>query len=128
MQRECEQCGASSPQTARYCGRCGRAWADEPIRTVTRPTPVMLQWRLLRLRLTRKEVRKLLGEPARIELVERAGIAAAVPGTPTVERWCYEYERVDGAAQRESGMVEFALADGTVLTWREPDWEKLRNE
>ena len=68
--------------------------------------------------MTRKEVRKLLGEPMRVETGDTQGTAC--------ENWVYEYEAIGQANERLTGLVSFLAADGTVFSWIEPDWHKLR--
>jgi hypothetical protein len=114
MPKDCEHCGTENPPAAKYCRRCGKPWTQSWLRSATRVTPVMQQWRRLRHQMTRKEVRIILGEPARIE--------TTATGSPGSERWRYEYECANRGTQRASGTVEFALPDGTVLAWVEPDW------
>lgn len=77
----------------------------------------MQQWRQLSTRLTRKDVRKLLGEPASVQ----------VPGPESdvsVETWTYAYHRADPAAPRVTARVRFA-ADGGLSSWTEPEWDQL---
>ncbi len=77
----------------------------------------MQQWRKLTTQLTRKDVRKLLGEPARVE----------VPGPGTavsVETWNYEYHPDGDAKLRAPAQVCFA-SDGRLLSWTEPPWNQL---
>jgi hypothetical protein len=119
MRKTCEACGAENPTTAQFCRQCGRPWAAPWIRAATPAIPALQAWRRLKLRMTRKEVRTLLGEPARVD--------AAPPAAPDCERWTYEYER--GAtgdrgvpADRLRGVVSFHVADGCVTSWEEPDW------
>lgn len=117
MSVECSQCGATNPAAARYCRRCGRAFLDAPIRSTTRLTPLMQQWRQLSTRLTRKDVRKLLGEPAGVQ----------VPGPDsnlTFETWSYSYERAESEARRVTARVQFAPGGG-VVSWKEPEWDEL---
>jgi hypothetical protein len=116
MLKPCEYCGAENPALAKFCRQCGKPWPPPALRSATRDSPVMQQWRRLKHQMTRKEVRALLGEPARIE--------AAVAGAPPRERWTYEYERAAGG-DRLAGQVEFALPDGAVAAWVEPDWRAL---
>jgi hypothetical protein len=117
MLKPCEHCGAENPALAKFCRQCGQPWPPPALRSATRDSPLMQQWRRLRHQMTRKEVRALLGEPARIE--------PATPGSPVRERWTYEYERSDGAADRLGGHIEFAMPDGVVAAWVEPDWRAL---
>jgi hypothetical protein len=117
MLRDCEHCGTPNPPTANFCRRCGKPWSEPLLRSATRVTPLMQQWRRLRHQMTRKEVRTILGEPARIEM--------PASGPPQIERWTYAYEQSGGHVERLCGAVEFALPDGTVLSWVEPDWGRL---
>lgn len=71
-------------------------------------------WRRLSHKLTRKDVRTLLGEPLRIEPPAR-------PGDAAMERWEYEYATGAGRL-RARGSIEFLAAEGRILTWTEPDW------
>ena len=64
--------------------------------------------------MTRKELRTLLGEPARIETVHP-------PGEAPIERWSYEYQAV-GRETRLVGEVRLDLEEGTVRGWAEPAW------
>jgi hypothetical protein len=118
----CEQCGAANPLAASFCRQCGRPWTGLPIRSATRVTPEMRQWRALHHRMTRKEVRRLLGEPLRIELVDAAVDA---PGTGTagpLEQWAYEYEVAGRADPRIRGSLLFSVGEGTLTHWSEPAW------
>jgi hypothetical protein len=117
MPKECEHCGTENPAAANFCRQCGKPWSQPWLRSATRVSPVLQQWRCLKHRMTRKEVRTVLGEPARID--------ANAPGSPPSERWTYEYERSGEASARLTGIIEFALPDGTVATWVEPDWGAL---
>jgi hypothetical protein len=112
--KRCGHCTAQNPEHARFCSRCGRAWDGVWIRPTTRVTPVVLKWRQLRPRLTRKEVRTLLGEPARVE-------TAFAPDAASREHWNYEYEVV-GQPARITGDVWLDLEEGTVRAWSEPHW------
>jgi len=77
----------------------------------------MRQWRQLSTRLTRKDVRKLLGEPAEV----------AVPAPDSelkLETWSYSYRRDEPDAARVSARVQFS-PDGGVSSWTEPAWDEL---
>jgi hypothetical protein len=113
MRKTCDNCGAENPPSALFCRQCGKPWAQAWLRSATCATPLMQQWRGLRHRMTRKEVRSLLGEPARVE--------TAFVGSPALEVWAYDYEPVGGGA-RLRGAVQFMVSEGTVVAWAEPDW------
>ena len=113
MRKQCDNCGAENPAIARFCRQCGRPWGQAWLRSATCVTPLMQQWRGLRHRMTRKEVRSLLGEPARVE--------TAHAGSPALETWTYEYEPVGGGA-RLCGTIQFLLSEGTLSAWSEPSW------
>jgi hypothetical protein len=117
MTTHCEHCGTDNPTPAVFCRQCGARLAEPALRPVTPASPLVPQWRRLKYRLTRKEVRALLGEPARVE--------ATASTLGNVERWSYEYEQIDKAAARLAGTVEFTLPDGIVTAWSEPDWSRL---
>ena len=123
MRKTCERCGAENSAVAEYCRQCGRPWGSPWVRPVVPTSPLLPAWRRLKLRMTRKEVRILLGEPARVD--------ASPPDSPECERWTYEYERGDAVKEattecdrsgRLQGAVCFHLADGGVTGWTEPGW------
>jgi hypothetical protein len=114
MPKTCGHCGAGNPETAHYCHHCGTPCAEGGIRSATRVSPVMAQWRRLNHSLTRKEVRKLLGEPFRVEATETAGAA--------FEAWIYVYDVAGQEARRVSGRVQFSVAEGRAVAWSEPEW------
>lgn len=95
------------------------------MRSVTPLTPLLAQWRGLKADLTRKEVRRLLGEPLRVQ----PPLPADHPG---LERWRYVYRSARTGAggelatpdPRVEGSVLFAR-DGRLVSWIEPDWEAL---
>jgi hypothetical protein len=103
-----------NPLAARFCRHCGRPVAEPPIRSATRSSPLMKQWRMLRQRMTRKEVRQFLGEPLRIEWNGHSDSAH--------ETWVYEYEIANKPGSRLSGSVSFSATEGTTVLWTEPDW------
>ena len=85
--------------------------------------------------MTRKEVRAILGEPARSEAVGVATERAASDyALAPMERWFFEYTIVEdrphpsagtaaiGRGEHLYGNVEFVPPDGTVSSWTEPDW------
>jgi len=93
--------------------------------------------------MTRKEVRTILGEPARIVAfgVTKEYAGEHSPLAP-MERWYFEYALsaddrnaptpIIGAQRtgstplrRLGGAVEFASPDGTVHSWTEPDWSHI---
>ena len=120
MNRHCESCACDNPAEAAFCRQCGRPAAEPLLRSTTRLSALLAQWRKLSQKLTRNEVRKLLGEPKRI-----AG-AAAADGLDalTLEIWTYEYESLkDG--QRVRGEVRISPGESRVLAWVEPDWDSL---
>lgn len=120
--RSCAQCGATNPPAARFCRWCGMP-AEEPVmQPVVRLTALVRQWRGLRPRLTRTDVRRLLGEPAHVGTAD---------GESPGERWTYRYapaaaESERGAAAAPSGYVDFAPPDSIVSAWQEPAWEAVR--
>jgi len=111
--RNCEHCGADNVTTGRFCRRCGRALADPLVRSATRLTPLMELWRGLNMQMTRKELRRRLGEPLRIDAVQAE------------EKWTYEYEAVGAPEKRVRGEVTIAAPEGRVTGWTEPDWASL---
>ncbi len=113
MRKTCAQCGAENPPAANFCRQCGRPWGLPWVRAAVSPAPIAQQWRRLKLRMTRKEVRTLLGEPAQI--------VAAPADAPECERWQYYYER-GATPQRLVGQVQISVAEGCVVAWNEPDW------
>ncbi|HRX85403.1 MAG TPA: zinc ribbon domain-containing protein [Phycisphaerae bacterium] len=115
----CIVCGAHNPPMARFCHRCGAPQTGVSLRSATRLTPLLQQWRLLKADLTRREVRRILGEPLRV--VPARGANADVP-----ECWTYVYEPVgkDATVGSVSGEVRFA-ADGRLVGWSEPDWTRV---
>jgi hypothetical protein len=117
MNKTCDNCGTDNPPAANYCRQCGRPWADQRVRSATKVTPVLRQWRVLTHRMTRKEVRRLLGEPLRVELTETQA--------RTAENWIYEYEVEGASEERLRGLVSFSTAEGTVVSWTEPDWARM---
>jgi hypothetical protein len=78
----------------------------------------MKQWSELSAALTRKEVRKLLGEPATVDLIGD-GIASSA------EAWNFDYEIVDGSNRSVQGTVVFSYPEGRILRWSEPDWAQF---
>lgn len=118
----CGSCGMESPAAARFCARCGQplppsggpSVSDELLlRSATRLTPLLAQWRKLTTRMTRKDVRQTLGEPLRLQRTENS------------EQWVFVYEAVSDQGQTVEGKVKFDPSDGRVLSWTEPDWEAL---
>jgi hypothetical protein len=68
--------------------------------------------------MTRKDVRKLLGEPLRVEM-------PAVIDEAAHECWLYEYELLGTPQGRPRGFVRFCPNDGRVLSWHEPNWAAM---
>lgn len=109
---------------ARFCARCGQQLPpsggpssdDLLLRTATRLTPLLAQWRKLSTRMTRKDVRHLLGESLRLQRTENS------------EQWIYVYEVVAEKSLSVQGCVKFDPHDGRVLSWTEPDWERLNQD
>lgn len=116
----CLICGAPNPPMARYCHRCGAPQAAVGLRSATQATPLLQQWRLLKANLTRREVRRILGEPLR--LVPPDGTAGGAD-----ECWTYVYVPTQSGQEAEAvqGELHFA-ADGRLMRWCEPDWPRLR--
>ena len=117
MIQRCAQCSQAMPDAAKFCPRCGAPTAGDLIRSATRLTPLMQQWRKLSTRLTRREAKQLLGEPARIDLAHATA--------PAMETWTYEYENVSLPNARVAGLVRVCAGEGRVLSWVEPDWTAL---
>lgn len=121
-QLPCRACAMPLGAGCRYCPRCGAPQAGAAVSSVTPLTPLLTQWRGLKADLTRKEVRRVLGEPLRVE--------PSAPPERVLERWIYAYEARGArpepgqAVGRLAGMLLFA-PDGRLVTWEEPDWERL---
>ncbi len=124
-QKPCDNCGTANPAAANFCRNCGQPYGPGWVRPAVRITPVLQRWRRLKHRMTRNEVRTLLGEPARI--------VAGPPESPEYECWRYEYSNAGvggrqqsadnpGATQPPLGEIRFLLADGALAAWTEPDW------
>lgn len=114
----CMGCQGNSPAAANFCPRCGRALRGTMVRSATPISEVLQKWRRLSLASTRKEVRKLLGEPLRIE----------VSGTlheSATETWTYEYESCVDRIERASGSVCISAAESRVIGWNEPHWRAI---
>jgi len=118
MPKICPRCGAENPDPARYCRRCGSACDEVTISSATRLTPLLRQWRSISHKLTRKDIRRLLGEPAKLE------VPAPDAGDPT-ETWTYQYAPAAGGGDPPIGKVFFWLPDGRVAFWTEPDWNRF---
>lgn len=115
--KRCGRCDAAVAPGASFCSRCGEPLAASLVRSTTRLSALLLQWRELSLQFTRKELRKLLGEPKRIDNTDGA-----------IETWTYEYESVAGPGPRVAGIVQISTEESRVVGWREPDWERLADE
>jgi hypothetical protein len=118
--KKCQHCSADSPAEARFCPRCGKPLTDQLIRSATKVTPLMQQWRKLSHALTRKDVRKLLGEPIRIELD-----SPKQAGPHAEEHWIYEYHSTAQPTDRVRGEATFSAAEGRILHWTEPDFSAI---
>jgi hypothetical protein len=124
MNQRCAQCGHDNPEAARFCSHCGAPMKGDLVRSATRLSPLMQQWRGLSTRTTRRELRQLLGEPARIDLSDPTD-ARHEHAAPGIETWTYEYEVAARPEQRVSGRVLVNACEGRLLSWVEPDWEAL---
>ena len=115
----CSRCATPRQAGANFCPRCGAAFSRAmTVRSTTRSSPLMERWRQLNYSLTRKELRKLLGEPKRVEPPPTCEAGAT-------ERWIYEYEAV-ATGKRVTGEVQVSVAESRVVTWLEPDWDAVR--
>lgn len=128
MNRRCESCACDNPAEAAFCRQCGRPAAEPLLRSTTRLSALLAQWRKLSQKLTRNEVRKLLGEPKRIACAAAgAGDAESTTGNiaaPSLEIWTYEYQSISDW-RRIHGDVRISPAESRVLAWTEPDWDEL---
>jgi hypothetical protein len=120
----CGSCGMESPPSARFCARCGTALptgggpsgsTEVLLRSATRLTPLLAHWRKLSTRLTRKDVRHLLGEPLRLQRTENS------------EQWIYRYDVASQPGLTVEGFVKFDPFDGRLLAWEEPEWVALNS-
>ena len=114
----CDNCGSANPERAQFCSRCGRRWGDPLLRSTTTLSSLLAAWRQLNYRTTRKDVRRILGEPKRIE----PPVAESADRT---ERWIYEYETVGERHERIRGEVQIDVTASCVCSWKEPDWDQL---
>ncbi len=127
----CRACGAANSAIANYCRQCGIALSERLVQPVTTPTALTRQWRSLTLLMTRKGVRKLLGEPVAVRFV-------STPEDLSAEQWTYQYKAAENSCQGSvqdsneedspnvvSATVTFDSPDGRILSWVEPDWTKL---
>jgi hypothetical protein len=123
----CPRCATANPGAAGYCRNCGLS-LGRPIESITRISPLLLLWRQLSATLTRKDVRKILGEPARI-------VVGDVRDPQSVEVMIYEYRartagagdgvNVSSPGRLISGEVHVLMTDGRLVTWREPEFAML---
>lgn len=84
----------------------------------TRATPLLERWRQLHYTLTRKEVRKLLGEPKRVEPPKETSDGS-------YERWIYEYEALADRTRKVTGELLFSIVESRLISWTEPDWDEV---
>jgi hypothetical protein len=117
----CAACQAECPVAANYCPRCGRALRSVMVRSATPISEVVEKWRKLSFSLTRKEVRKLLGEPLRIE------VSGTLPESAT-ETWTYEYETCVSRIERACGRVCISVGQSRVIGWNEPHWQPISGD
>lgn len=115
MPYTCPHCAAENPDAARFCRQCGRAIDEPRVMSTTRVSALLRQWRGLATTMTRRELRRLLGEPKRID----------VSVADNLEIWTYEYKWLgddqDGPPCVR-GNVSVSLSELRVLGWCEPDW------
>ena len=116
----CEACRAECPDEANFCPRCGRALRGVMVRSATPINEEMEKWRKLSFSLTRKEVRRLLGEPLRIEVSGTAESAT--------ETWRYEYETCAERIERVGGEVRISVNESRVIGWDEPHWTAISGD
>lgn len=117
----CAACHANCPVAANYCPRCGRALRGVMVRSATPVHSEMEKWRKLSFALTRKEVRKLLGEPLRVE------VSGTLQESAT-ETWTYEYEKCAARIERVTGRVCISMRESRVIGWNEPLWTAISGE
>lgn len=129
MTKNCVQCQAENLSNANFCSRCGRSFGEALIRSATAVSPLMLLWRQLSPSLTRKEVRKLLGEPLRVELaaIEQAEKNAVRLQDAAIETWTYVYVAADRSGLQAAGQVFLSVLESRVVGWTEPNWESFSN-
>jgi hypothetical protein len=127
----CTHCGQENPEAARFCLRCGTAFgagvAVGIIQSATHASPLMERWRKLTTHTTRREVKRLLGEPARIELSLPQG-GSVISGALSVETWTYEYEVAGQPERRVAGSILISVFEARVMSWVEPEWKALSEE
>lgn len=116
--KTCDNCGSTNPERAQYCSRCGRRWGEPLLRSTTTRSALLAHWRQLNYRSTRKDVRRILGEPKRIDPpMSESG--------DRNERWTYEYETLEPSGARIRGEVWIDVTASCVCSWNEPDWDQL---
>lgn len=114
--KRCHSCSTGCQENARFCGRCGASLDSTGlVRSATRVTPLLQRWRRLSRRLTRKDVKLLLGEPLRIQMPSPSEMTQH-------EDWHYVYRALDGSHDGVEGVVRICPTDGRLLSWNEPDW------
>lgn len=106
-----------NPAAARFCRGCGQALGAGAIASTTPVTPLMRHWRELKRDLTRNEVRRVLGEPLRIERPH-------APHGAEREVWVYEYA-ANATGVSMLGTLQFQAHEGRLMNWVEPDWKAL---
>lgn len=114
----CPRCETVSAAGAKFCARCGCSLGGEAYRSLTRPSPLLDRWRRLSYTLTRREIKRLLGEPHRV-------CPPSDPATDEVERWVYEYEATDDSRRRVVGELRISIAESRLISWSEPEWEAV---
>ncbi|MFN0135852.1 MAG: hypothetical protein ACKVS9_07010 [Phycisphaerae bacterium] len=76
------------------------------------------RWRKLDYTLTRRELKRLLGEPYRI-------FPPSDPAANAIERWVFEYEAADDPQRRVSGELRISIAESRLTSWTEPEWSAV---
>ncbi len=116
MTLQCPSCAAENPSSARFCRTCGKPISGAV--SATPVSPLMTKWRGLKRDLTRNEVRRLLGEPLRVD-------HPSPPPDDSLETWTYEYVSDNKASPGATGIVRFTADEGRLRSWSEPDWKAL---
>ncbi|MFN0135848.1 MAG: hypothetical protein ACKVS9_06990 [Phycisphaerae bacterium] len=76
------------------------------------------RWRKLDYTLTRRELKRLLGEPYRI-------FPPSDPAADAIERWVYEYEAADDPQRRVIGELRVSIMESRLISWTEPEWNAV---